>query len=201
MPPNPCSVRVRSWWGPAPYFWSRPSCAKSAPRLRDFGASSGISEPRCGCDEVQNPATEFGSPGAAPSKCAKARHPSQEPMEPGSVFLEPGSVFWSRNLLRQICTSAPKFGAGSGFRSPGAAPARCAKAHHPVALSGPSVTDCCCSILLFSAQCTLALGRTPLCYGVPEGGWWSREDHQGGWAGPSPKALGGSVGRPEPRTR
>ena len=27
-----------------------------------------------------------------------------------------------------------------------------------VALSGPSVTDCCCSIMLFSAQCTLALG-------------------------------------------
>ena len=37
-------------------------------------------------------------------------------------------------LLRQICTSAPNFGAGSGFRSPGAAPTRCAKAHHPLRL-------------------------------------------------------------------
>ena len=31
-------------------------------------------------------------------------------------------------LLRQICTSAPNFGAGSGFRSPGAAPTRCQRA-------------------------------------------------------------------------
>ena len=38
-------------------------------------------------------------------------------------------------LLRQICTSAPNFGAGSGFRSPGAAPTRCANAHHPIMLT------------------------------------------------------------------
>ena len=69
-----------------------------------------------------------------------------------------------------------------------------------VALSGPSVTDRCCSILLFSVQCSLAPGRSPLCYGALEGGWWS-EDHHGSWAGPSPKALGGFVWRPEPRTR
>ena len=42
-----------------------------------------------------------------------------------------------------------------------------------VALSGPSVTDRCCSILLFSAQCTLALGglRSAMESWEVVGGW------------------------------
>ena len=63
-------------------------------------------------------------------------------------------------LLRKICTSAPNFGAGSGFRSPGAAPTRCAKAHHPkksrgtlcaVAHNGPSLMR----IPLFGFRCNI----------------------------------------------
>ena len=63
-----------------------------------------------------------------------------------------------------------------------------------VALSGPSVTDCCCSILLFSAQCTPTLGglRSAMEYWETVDGPKKTTKIAGQGHGPSP--WGGLLG-------
>ena len=63
-----------------------------------------------------------------------------------------------------------------------------------VALSGPSGTDCCCSILVFSAQCTLALGglRSAMESWETVGG--GKKTTKAAGQGHRPRLSGGALG-------
>ena len=88
-----------SFWSLAPSFWSRPCCTKSAPRLRDFGAGSEISEPGCGSGEVRK-GTAPESPTKAGTKEPATLHACLELKIAASWF----QVFFRKKFWTFFCT-------------------------------------------------------------------------------------------------